>query len=103
MGLYRNRKLLVLLAVFWQLLNTSAYCETGNRTASGVWPTAFHTCAADHLPFGTKIILPDQSVWTVEDRFGGNYKDHLDLYVGDYDTAIRFGRQYLNCKIITPD
>ena len=29
---------LILLAVFWQTLNVSAYCHTGNRTASGAWP-----------------------------------------------------------------
>ena len=96
-------KYLIILVVFWQLLDTSAYCETGNRTASGVWPRAYHTCAADHLPFGTKVILPDHTVWTVEDRFGGNYKDKLDLYLGKYEKAIRFGRQKLLCQIITPD
>ncbi len=31
-------KYLVYFAVFWQVLNCSAYCHSGNRTASGVWP-----------------------------------------------------------------
>ena len=40
------RNLIALAAVFWQVLNISAYAETGNRTASGVWPVTGVTCAA---------------------------------------------------------
>jgi len=54
-------KKLILLAVFWQTLNVSAYCHTGNPTASGVMP-AVGMAAADHLPFGTKVTLPDDTV-----------------------------------------
>jgi hypothetical protein len=32
------KKLMIMMAVFWQVLNCSAYCHSGNRTASGVWP-----------------------------------------------------------------
>lgn len=42
-------KKLIMLAVFWQVLNCSAYCHTGNPTASGVWPQV-GMAAADHLP-----------------------------------------------------
>ena len=95
-------KLLILLAVFFQTLNTSAYCETGNRTASGVWPQANHTCAADHLPFGTRITLPDGSVWIVQDRFGGEYSDRLDLFLPTEGQCWEFGRRWLRCRIETP-
>ena len=61
------RNLIALAAVFWQVLNISAYAETGNRTASGVWPVAGVTCAADHLPFGSRVTLPDGRTWIVQD------------------------------------
>lgn len=96
------QKLLITMAVFWQVLNVSAYAETGNRTASGVWPTAGVTCAADHLPFGTKITLPDGRTWIVQDRFGAGWQDHLDLYLGNEAECWQFGRRWLRCKIETP-
>ena len=90
---------LILFAVFWQVLNCSAYCHTGNRTASGVWPTANYTCAADHLPFGTRITLPNGTVWVVQDRFGAGWKDHLDLFMATEAECWQFGRQFLRCRI----
>ena len=93
------RKFLILAAVFWQTLNISAYCETGNPTASGVWPQTYVTCAADHLPFGTRITLPDGSVWIVQDRFGGGYHDRLDLFLPTEAACWKFGRQWLRCRI----
>ena len=48
---------MILFAVFWQVLNCSAYCHTGNPTASGVMPEV-GMAAADHLPFGAKVTLP---------------------------------------------
>ena len=89
---------LILLAVFWQTMNVSAYTWSGNKTASGVYP-AVGMCAADHLPFGTKITLPDGRVLTVTDRFGGNYTDRLDIYMDSESACWQFGRQYLNCRI----
>ena len=96
------KRLLILLAVFWQVLNISAYCETGNRTASGVWPTAGVTCASDHLPFGTRVTLPDGRVWVVQDRFGGGYVDRLDLFMGSEGECWKWGRRTMRCKIETP-
>ena len=91
-------KYLVYFAVFWQILNCSAYCHTGNRTASGVWPQVGHA-AADHLPFGTKVTLPDGRILTITDRFGGNYTDRLDVFMNSEDECWKFGRQWLKCKV----
>lgn len=90
---------LILLAVFYQTLNVSAYCHTGNPTASGKWPVAYVTCAADHLPFGTRVTTPDGRVWTVQDRFGGGYSDRLDLFLPTEAECWQFGRQWLKCRI----
>ena len=72
-------------------LNVSAYCHTGNPTASGVMPRV-GMCAVDKIngvtvPFGTKVTLPDGTQLTVTDRFGGNknkyFCDNLFWNVGD--------------------
>lgn len=93
-------KKLILLAVFWQTLNVSAYCHSGNPTASGVMP-AVGIAAADHLPFGTKVTLPDGTVVVIRDRMGGNYTDRLDLFKASEDECWKFGRKWLWCKIET--
>ncbi len=94
-------KKLILMAVFWQVLNVSAYCETGNRTASGVWP-AVGMAAADHLPFGSKVYLPDGRILTITDRFGGGYRDRLDIFMDSEAECWEFGRRWLKCKVETP-
>lgn len=95
-------KHLVLFAVFWQVLNCSAYCHTGSPTASGVMP-AVGMAAADHLPFGTKVYLPDGTVVEIRDRMGGNYSDRLDLFKDTEDECWKFGRRWLKCRIETPE
>lgn len=92
---------LILFAVFWQVLNCSAYCHSGNPTASGVWP-AVGMAAADHLPFGTKVTLPSGMVLKITDRLGGGYTDHLDIFMEREDECLKFGRQRLKCKIEVP-
>lgn len=89
---------LIYFAVFWQVLNCSAYCHSGNRTASGVWPQVGHA-AADHLPFGSKVTLPDGRVLTITDRFGGGYLDRLDIFMASEQECWQFGRQWLKCKV----
>ena len=94
-------KKLVLFIVMWQTLNCSAYTYSGNKTASGVYP-AVGMCAADHLPFGTRVTLPDGRVLTVTDRFGGNYTDRLDVFMENESECWDFGRQWLRCKVVLP-
>ena len=93
---------LILFAVFWQVLNCSAYCHSGNRTASGVWPQV-GMAAADHLPFGSRVTLPDGTVVVIRDRMGGGYSDRLDLFMATEDECWKFGRRNLICKIVTPE
>ena len=101
-------KCVCLLAVFYQLLNCSAYCETGNPTASGVYPVEGVTCAMDKLngswvPFGSKVIFPDGMTLIVQDRFGSGNNNQCDIYLRNYGDCIQFGRRYIRCKIVTPD
>lgn len=60
-------------------------------------------CAADHLPFGTKVTLPDGRVLIVADRFGGGFKDRLDIFLETEAECRQFGRQWLKCLIEAPD
>ena len=92
---------LILFAVFYQVLNCSAYTHTGNPTASGVMP-AVGMAAADHLPFGSRVTLPDGTVVVIRDRMGGSYGDRLDLFKETEDECWRWGRQRLRCKVETP-
>lgn len=94
-------KKLVLFAVFYQLMNVSAYCHSGNRTASGVWPQVGHA-AADHLPFGTRVTLPDGRVLTVTDRFGGGFDNRLDIFMNSEQECWQFGRRWLKCRVEIP-
>ena len=91
-------KKLILFAVFYQLLNCSAYCHTGNTTASGVMPQV-GMAAADHLPFGTRVTLPDGRILTITDRFGGGYSDRLDIFMNSEQECWQFGRRWLKCKV----
>ena len=95
------QKLLITMAVFWQVLNCSAFCHSGNRTASGVWP-AVGMAAADHLPFGTKVTLPDGRVLTITDRFGGGFTDKLDIFLPTEAECWQFGRRMLECRVEIP-
>ena len=84
-------------------LSASAYCHTGNPTASGVMP-AVGMCACDKIngewvKFGTRITLPDGRVLTVTDRFGGSYDNRLDIFMASEDECWKFGRRNLVCRI----
>lgn len=84
-------------------LQTTAYCHTGNPTASGVMPQVGQ-CAMDKIngvtvPFGTRITMPDGRVLTVTDRFGGNYNNRLDIFLPTEAECWQFGRQWLRCRI----
>ena len=84
-------------------MNVSAYTVAeGNGdglTASGVEGTPFYTCAADDLPFGTKLLI-DGKIWVVQDRFGGGYENRIDLLMETTDQCFAFGRRWIPVEII---
>ena len=96
------KKLINLLAIV-VTLSATAYCETGNPTASGVMP-AVGQCAVDKIngqwiTFGTRITLPDGRVLTVTDRFGGNYDNKMDIFMQTESECWQFGRRELVCRV----
>ena len=95
-------KLFSLLAIV-VTLNCSAYCETGNPTASGVMPQVGH-CACDKIngewiPFGTIIKTEDGRTLVVTDRFGGNYDNKMDIFMASESECWQFGRRNLVCEV----
>lgn len=81
---------------------TSSFDECGKTdgiTASGAKATINRTVAADDLPLGTRIRINGKE-YIVEDRFGGGYKNRIDIYVDTKEKAYQYGRQYNFIEII---
>ena len=84
-------------------LECTAYCDRG-ITASGEYVRE-GICAVDKInglliPFGTKITLSDGTTLVVKDRIcGGQYNNHLDIWMASEQDCWQFGRQWLKCKV----
>ena len=100
-------KTLINLLAIVVTLSATAYCETGNPTASGVMPQVGH-CAVDKIngqwiPFGTKIRIVDQNVGmhelVVTDRFGDGRSNCLDIFLPTESECWKFGRMDLECRV----
>ena len=87
-------------------LNCTAYCDHG-ITASGE-PVRDGICAVDKIngvlvPFGAKVVLPDEKVLIVKDRLGGgSLNNHLDIWIENEYKCWEFGRQNLVCEVEIP-
>lgn len=73
--------------------------KTDGITASGHIAQEGITIASDDLPFGTKVLIED-TVYVVQDRFGGNYRNRIDIYMDDVSRANTFGRREMLVTII---
>lgn len=98
-------KILINLLAIVVTLNCSAYADHG-ITASGE-PVRQGICAMDKVngmivPFNTKIILPNGRVLIVKDRFGGNFDNHLDIWMPTESECWQFGRRNLLCEVKLP-
>lgn len=67
----------------------------GGPTASGAYPVADWTVAADPdvLPLGTRIYISGHE-YCVEDTGSGVEGNHIDIYVGDHSLAVDNGVGY---------
>lgn len=71
-------------------------------TASGT-KVHFGTVAANFLPFGTKIKIPEyfgEKIFIVEDRMASRYQYRIDIWMPSYKEAINFGKRNLKIVII---
>lgn len=76
----------------------TAYEWTGNTCANGNYPTTGYTVASNTIPLGTRIYIEGYGYYTVEDT-GGMAGNVIDIYLGDADACIQFGRQGANVYI----
>lgn len=76
------------------------------RTANGYDLCKYNiedTVAANFLPFGTKIKLPDvfgDKVFVVRDRMNSRYNEYVDVWFKDKQEAKRFGIKVLKIEIL---
>lgn len=77
----------------------TAYPWTGDPCANGNYPTLGYTVACNSLALGTRIYIEGYGEYVVEDR-GGMAGNVIDVYMGDYESCIQFGRRSANVYLI---
>lgn len=77
----------------------TAYAWTGNRCANGNYPSCGYTVASNSIPMGSRIYIDGYGEYVVEDR-GGMASNVIDVYMGDYNTCIQFGRRTADVYLI---
>jgi 3D (Asp-Asp-Asp) domain-containing protein len=61
------------------------------------------TVAANFLKFGTKVMIPElfgDRVFVVRDRMNKRYPNRVDVWLKDYDDAIKFGVRVATIHVI---
>ncbi len=90
-------------------LSASAYSSTPDQTDSTPFITAWNThvrdgiIAANFLPFGTKIKIPDiygDKIFVVEDRMNRRYWHKIDIWFPDRQSALEFGLKTVKIEIL---
>lgn len=88
-------------------MNATAYCETGSKTATGVWPTrnsnGVSTVAVDPnvIPLGTKLYIEGYGYAIAADTGGAIKGNKIDLYMNSNSECINFGRQNVTVHIVS--
>ena len=83
------------------IFEATAYCYTGNQTATGTWPSR-GTIAVDPtiIPLGTRLFVEGYGEGIAEDT-GGAIKGHrIDLYMESEDECWDWGRRTVKVRII---
>lgn len=87
----------------------TAYSSTPDQTDGNPFVTAsgttvhWGTVAANFLPFGTKIRIPDyfgNQVFTVEDRTAKRFSNRVDVWFPSRQGAIQFGKRTLRIEVL---
>ena len=89
------------------LFETTAYCETGNPTKSGVYPLEGRTIAVDPdvIPLGSTVIVYTENmdmlgIYQAEDT-GGKIKGRIiDIYMQDESDCWEWGRRPVYIQIL---
>ena len=83
------------------IFEATAYCYTGNRTATGTWPSR-GTIAVDPtiIPLGTRLFVEGYGEGIAEDTGGAIQGEIIDLYMLDRNEALSWGRRQVEVRII---
>ena len=77
----------------------TAYEATGNCCADGEYPRTNYTAACnDPNLWHKRIFIEGMGTYYVHDT-GGMASNVIDIYMGDYDTCIQFGRRTANVYV----
>lgn len=77
----------------------TAYEWTGNPCANGNYPTEGYTVASNYFPIGTRLYIEGLGEFVVEDT-GGMSSNVIDIYMGDVESCMQFGRQTAEVYVI---
>ncbi|MCD5396332.1 MAG: 3D domain-containing protein [Candidatus Pacebacteria bacterium] len=80
----------------WETDDTPHITASGKRVRDGI-------VAANFLPFGTKIRIPEifgDKVFVVEDRLSPRKKNHIDVWFSSYEEALKFGAHLTYIEIL---
>ncbi len=83
------------------IFEATAYCYTGNRTATGTWPSR-GTIAVDPevIPLGSKLYVEGYGEGIAEDTGGAIKGEIIDLYMESEAECWDWGRRQVEVRII---
>ena len=83
-------------------MEATAYTHTGNPTASGVYPTAYHTVSVDPnvIPLGTRMYIEGYGYAVAEDTGSAIKGNILDLFFDTYEECVEWGYRTVNVTIL---
>lgn len=76
-------------------MESTAYCWTGNKTATGAWPVV-GTIAVDPnvIPLGSQVYVEGYGLAVASDTGGVIKGNIIDVYLDTYDQCIKWGRKH---------
>jgi 3D (Asp-Asp-Asp) domain-containing protein len=81
---------------FSQIVSVTAYCQNDANTAIGEDPEPGTCAISDDLleiyPFGTSVYIEGYGVWRVNNSTNNIWTNTIDLYIGNCQEALEFGR-----------
>ncbi len=87
----------------------TAYSSTIDQTDDDPFTTAWGTnvrdgiVAANFLPFGTKIKIPEiygDKIFVIEDRMNRRYSNRIDIWFPNRESALEFGLQTVKIQVL---
>lgn len=85
---------------YYSNMELTAYVWTGNPCADGVYPAEGYTAACNDPNLWHKWVYIDGvGTYYIHDT-GGMASDVIDVYVGDYNSAVQFGRWSANVYLM---